>query len=63
MPVQPGLLEKAKQLWGGDQSRAFKLGAWAFAGSIALATSLPAEYYSQFYPSKPTENIPKCEKK
>lgn len=62
MPLNTGLLEKAKQLWGGDQSRAFKLGAWAFAGGIAIATSLPAEYYSQFYPAKPAE-IPKCEKK
>ena len=55
--AQKGLLEKAKQLWGGDQSQAFKLSAWAFAGTIALATSLPAEYYTQFYPTKSCDNI------
>ena len=56
-PLQKGILEKAKQLWGGDQSKAFKLSAWAFAGTVALATSLPAEYYEKFYPTKSCEKI------
>ena len=56
-PLQKGLLEKARQLWGGDQSKAFKLSAWAFAGTVALATSLPTEYYEKFYTKKSCESI------
>lgn len=51
------LLERAKQLWGGDQSRTFKIGAWVFAGTIAVATSLPMEYYTSFMGPKPCANI------
>ena len=51
------LLEKAKQLWGGDQSRTFKIGAWVLAGSVAVATSLPMEYYAGFMAPKPCANI------
>lgn len=51
----PGLLEKAKQLWGGDQSRAFKIGAWVFAGTLAAASSLPMDYYKNLLSPKKCE--------
>lgn len=57
MTGQKTLLDKARQLWGGDQSRAFKVGAWVFAGSIAFATSLPAEYYTSLMGPKKCEVI------
>ncbi|ETV90775.1 hypothetical protein H310_14511 [Aphanomyces invadans] len=30
------IVDKVKQLWGSQQSSAFKLAAWALAGGIAL---------------------------
>lgn len=57
MTGQKTLFDKARQLWGGDQSRAFKAGAWVFAGTIALATSLPAEYFTSFMGPKKCEVI------
>jgi hypothetical protein len=43
------MLSKLKNAWGGDQSSVFKVGAWAVAGGIALATTIPSSY---FFPPK-----------
>lgn len=47
------MIEKVKQLWGSNQSRAFKFGSWGVAlGSFYLLTVVEKKYFRKEEHSK-----------